>query len=521
MCGQKPVISPGGVVNAASYAGGGPTGSKVHSGSLVSIFGSNLAATEQAASGFPLPTTLGGTSVTFGGVPTPLLYVSPRQINIQLSPIPGPAPPPSTGPQAIVVVTAAGASEPVFRSSEYFGEPFGIFTLDGSGCGRGAVLNVADDGSVSLNSPSNSASPGDFITVYGTGLVGFFNAPPAGSPAPSDPPSLAMNWSAYLGIFDVAPPLTLPPTPLPKVSWAGRAPGYVGLDQLNVRIPDTVREGCGVPFMITTTGGRSQPVPISVRRGGGACMDPPTAGYGLITWERTVASGTAPSGTTEIFTAAFPASPGKQPPPPIEFREGGGRSYVIDFFGPSCPLPGYTNLDAGTVAIQGSGLGPVEAAPAVVDGQRVYRAVLPNGTIRPGSFAVTASGGDVGPFQSSLRIGSGINITSSFPPGTVLRSQTTGGRPVTVNWTGGDSDTWVTLKLVIHLGGSDFYSFTQARASSGTATIGTALTPGPAEIILEVAPDPSNVPAISAPGISLGGRHLWKYTYRFGGLTLQ
>ena len=517
-CGQRPVISPGGVVNAASYVAGGLTGRALSPASLVSIFGSNLAATEQMASGFPLPATLGGASVTLNGVPVPILYVSPRQVNIQLSTVPVPVPPPSTHPAGLVVVTAAGASEPYPLPGD-IGGPFGIFTLDGSGCGRGAVLNVASDGSVSLNSPSNSASPGDFISVYGTGLGAVFNPPPAGSPAPSNPPSLAMSWSVFLSVFDLAP--RLPSSPLrTKVSWAGRAPGFVGVDQVNIRIPDTVREGCGVPLTVETIG-RSQPVPISIRRGGGACIDPPTAGYGQITWERTVASGTEPGGITETFTAAFPASPGKQPPPATEFREGWGFSNVTESFGPSCPLPGYRNLDAGGVTIEGPGFGPVEAAPAVVEGQRVYRAALPNGTIRPGSFSVTASGGsEVGPFQSSLRIGSGINITSSFPPGTtVLR--TGGQRSLTVNWTGGDPDTWVMLKLVTHRAPYDSYAFIHARASSGTATLGVGLPSGPAEIILEVTADPAQVPALSAPGLSLGGQHLWKYTYRFGGLTLQ
>jgi hypothetical protein len=223
------------------------------------------------------------------------------------------------------------------------------------------------------------------------------------------------------------------------------------------------------------------------------------------------------------FTAAFPASPGKQPPPQLEFRPGSGLSRVIEFFGPLCPLPGYKNLDAGAVTIQGPGFGPVEAAPAVVDGQRIYRGVLPNGTIRPGSFTVTAGGSsELGPFQSTLRIGSGINIASSFPPGAVVRSQTTGGPPLTVNWTGGDPDTWVTLALVSHQGVADVYNLIYARASTGTATIGTGGLPtGSAEIILEVIPDPAQVPALSVPGLSLGGQHSWRYTYRFGGLTLQ
>lgn len=506
VCGQRPVIH--GVVNAASYATGGPSGKAVAGGSIVSVFGRNLSTVTQSASAFPLPTTLGGTSVTVNGIAAPIFYVSPGQLNIQLR-----------SGTLMVVTTSAGSSDPVPLD---LWEGFGIFTLDASGCGRGAVFNVASDGSVSLNSPSNSASPGDFITVYGTGLVGFFNAPPDGSPAPSDPPSLAMSWGLYYGAFDLAP--SFPSTPLRAgVSWAGRAPGFVGLDQVNVRIPDTVREGCAVPLMIGAThAGRSQPIPISIRKEGGACIDPPTAGYGLITWERTVASGTEPGRITEAFTAAFASSPGKQPPPPMEF-EGVGRSRVIEDFGPSCPLPGYTNLDASSVTIEGPGLSPVEAAAELVEGQRVYRAVLPDGTIRPGSFSVTASGGDVGSFQSSLRIGAGINITSSFPPGTVVRLPATGGpRGLTANWTGGDPDTWVTLKVVSHQGVSDIYSFIQARASSGTATIATAgLPPGRGEIILEVTPDPAQIPALSAPGLALGGQHLWKYTYRFGGLTLQ
>ena len=513
--GQKPVIFPGGVVNAASYATGGLSGKAVATGSIVSVFGRNLSTVTQSADALPLPTTLGGNSVTVNGIAAPLFFVSPGQINLQLPsskryPVPSPD-------FQLVVTTPAGASDP-YPLDFFLGETFGIFTLDGSGCGRGAVLNVAGDGSMSLNSPSNSASPGDFISVYGTGLLGFYNAPPDGSPAPSNPPSLAMNWGLFLGVFDLPP--SFPSSPLrTKVSWAGRAPGLVGVDQVNVRIPETVREGCGVPLTIETYTGRSQPIPISIRKGGGPCIDPPTAGYGQITWERTVASGTTGSEVTETFTAAFPASPGKQPPPVT--RQGRGGSHITEYFGPSCPLPGYRNLDAGSVTIEGPGFGPVEAAPAVVDGQRVYRAVLPRGTIRPGSFRVTASGGEVGPFQSSLRIGSGINITSSFPPGTVIRSHAIGGGPLTVNWTGGDPDTWVTLKLVTHWTAYDNYDFVQARTSTGTAELGVTVQPGSAEIIVEVTPDPAQTPALSAPGLSLGGQHLWKYTYRFGGLKVQ
>lgn len=43
---------------------------------------------------------------------------------------------------------------------------------------------------------------------------------------------------------------------------------------------------------------------------------------------------------------------------------------------------------------------------------------------------------------------------------------------------------------------------------------------GPFEVILEVTPDAAQVPSFSASGLSLGGQHLWKYTYRFEAVTL-
>ena len=510
--GQRPEVFPGGVVNAASYATGGRSGKAVAQGSIVSIFGRNLATVTQSADSFPVPAALGGTSVRVNGIASPILFVSPGQINIQFSPGPTPA-----GGNQMIVTTSAGASDPVPIDLE-LGQEFGIFTLDGSGCGRGAVFNVAADGSVSLNSPSNSASPGDFITVYGTGLIGFFNAPPDGTPAAFDPPALAVSWSNYLVFFELPDPHTIF-VGAQRISWAGRAPGFVGLDQVNVRIPETVREGCAVPILVKTNG-RSQPVPISIRRGGGACVDPPSAGYGQIVWERTVTRGST-STISETFTAAFPASPGRRAPDVPEFRDGSGGGGV-EYFGASCPIPGYRGLDAGVVTIRGTAFGPVEPERAIVDGYQVYRAALPAGTIQPGSFRVDAAGGsDIGAFQSDARIGSGITVTSSFPPGTVLRSRATGGSGITVNWTGGDPDTWLTMRIVTHLGYLDDVVRFQTRTSRGGLTTFVVNRPGPAELILEVTPDPQDIGVVSAPGLSLGGQHSWKYTYRFTGLRIE
>jgi hypothetical protein len=40
-------------------------------------------------------------------------------------------------------------------------------------------------------------------------------------------------------------------------------------------------------------------------------------------------------------------------------------------------------------------------------------------------------------------------------------------------------------------------------------------------MVIDVVPDPSQIPSFSASGLSLGGKHVWKYTYNFEGLTAQ
>ena len=90
---QKPIISRGGVVNAASYATGrsedqsnlnGTVIEGLASGSIASIFGTNLATSTKTATTLPLPRQLGGTSVSVYGIAAPLFYVSPTQINFQM-----------------------------------------------------------------------------------------------------------------------------------------------------------------------------------------------------------------------------------------------------------------------------------------------------------------------------------------------------------------------------------------------------------------------------------------------------
>jgi uncharacterized protein (TIGR03437 family) len=523
---QKPVISPGGVVNAASYVTALNYSPKdpvrdglplLSTNSIASIIGTNLAASTEIAQAVPLPTRLAGTSVLVSGVAAPLFYVSPNQINFQIPFVGGPL------PRMITVSTAAGNSDPYSFGGD--GAP-GLFTQDASGCGPGAVLNVGADGTLSLNSPLNSVSPGQFIAAYGTGQGNYVDPPPAGTPAPASP-LVRSTTPGDLGFEFTFYPVTPPFAP---EAWGGLAPGLIGVDQHNRLVPDAVREGCAVPIIVGSSQGNSQPATISIHKGGGTCVDPPEAGYGQILWEKVVTTTTTSSTETETVSVSLQESPGRVAPPAPSRVPNQVIYDTYTIFGPSCPVPGYRSLDAGAITVQGTGLASTKTSvvplgQGQVGGLTKYQAFLPTGTIRSGSFTVSAAGGaDAGSFQSRVQIASDIVITTPLA-GKIFSRQ----NPLIVNWTGGDASEWVTLMLVGHWGPRDSADTVSLPASAGTAEIPYAAccgfgTTGGApnmEIIVQVTPLASAIPPFSAPGISLGGQHLWQYTYRFEGIGIS
>jgi IPT/TIG domain. len=127
---QLPGIAPGGIVEAASYS------APIAPGSLVTIFGNNLATSEITATSIPLPAVLGGTSVLVDGVSAPLLYVSPNQINLQL-----PSSLPFNQAAQVTVVTSSGSSAPaqvqfIYESLTFYGGRQRLWTTGGLGSDR-------------------------------------------------------------------------------------------------------------------------------------------------------------------------------------------------------------------------------------------------------------------------------------------------------------------------------------------------------------------------------------------------
>jgi uncharacterized protein (TIGR03437 family) len=227
---EAPAIFANGVVNGARFK------APIAPGELASIFGTSFANQNQGAT-LPIGTSLGGVSVTVNGKAAPILYVTPYQVNFQV-------PWETTGSTASVVVTvngriSAAVSVPVLTAAP------GLFT---SSTGQAAVQNANS----SANTPTNPAKVGSAVTVYFTGTgpvspaVADGVAPPKGTPAQVTSTATATIGSATA-----------------QVTFAGLAPGFVGLGQMDIVIPSGLSSGTHT-LTLSIAGENSNSAPISV-----------------------------------------------------------------------------------------------------------------------------------------------------------------------------------------------------------------------------------------------------------------
>jgi uncharacterized protein (TIGR03437 family) len=237
---QSPLLTAGGVVHAASLTGGVP----VAPGSLVTLFGANMAEGTTQAQGLPLPENLNGTQVQLGDRSLPILYASDRQLNAQ---IPYDVP---VDTQFQITVKRNGAIAVPETLTIAAAQP-GIFTKSQTGSGQGAI--VRQDG-VTLAEPGRAATRGEVVIIYCSGL-GPVNPPvQSGRPAPSSPLSVVTNPVAVTIGGQTA-----------EVLFAGLSPGYSGLYQINARVPANAPLGDAVEVFIQSAGQRSSTVTMAIR----------------------------------------------------------------------------------------------------------------------------------------------------------------------------------------------------------------------------------------------------------------
>ncbi|HZS06909.1 MAG TPA: pre-peptidase C-terminal domain-containing protein [Blastocatellia bacterium] len=217
-------------VSAASYQQQVPLAPE----SITAAFGTNMAAGLGIATSVPLPTTLNNVTVTVNNIPAGLFFVSPQQVNYV---IPKEVTP---GPATVVVrrgdngVTSQGTIN-VSKVSP------SLFTANASGSGRPAalILRVKSNGQQIYESATQQIvqSAGDslYLILYGTGARYAPNA---------DNGNLAASVQVTIG--GVSAP----------VLFAGAAPGFEALDQINVQLPAGVAAGTDVPVIMKVNNGQ-------------------------------------------------------------------------------------------------------------------------------------------------------------------------------------------------------------------------------------------------------------------------
>jgi uncharacterized protein (TIGR03437 family) len=213
-------LHPQGIFESSSYM---PHGNPLAPRSLATLYGSGLATTSEAAVTLPLPTVLAGTSVEVDNSLAPLLFVSPSQINLQI-------PEDAAGAELRIRVVSGGAtSETVWARLA----PTSPALFSGDGSGLGAAIAVHADGR--LVTPADPAHLGEIIILFGNGL----------------------------GVEEQRPLIRIGGIPA-EVLYAGAAPGFAGLDQINLRIPADAPASSAVPLTILTTEGASDTVELPI-----------------------------------------------------------------------------------------------------------------------------------------------------------------------------------------------------------------------------------------------------------------
>ena len=228
--GPQAQLSISGVTNAASYQ-------KVYApGMLISVFGTGLGDYVQSAGTIPLPQFLAGFSATIEGVPTPLYYVSPSQVNIQI---------PYETPSGLVTLSVNSPWNTSNFSIRVSASAPGIFA---NGDGTAVLVNGS-----TINPKSSSA--GQIVTIFITGEGKVTPALATGTtPSPrATPPKPQLPYSITVG-----------GVPVQTINFIGIPNGLVGVTQINFTIPSGVPTG-SQPIVVTVGSAASPPANMAIQ----------------------------------------------------------------------------------------------------------------------------------------------------------------------------------------------------------------------------------------------------------------
>ena len=227
---SQPRVFTKGAVNLATYQ------TTVAPDSLLSVFGTNLGGSDLAGS-TPLPTILGGTCVTLNNSPLPLFMASSGQINAQI--------PPELAAGNYPLVVRSIANKAAAQSQQVTVSKYAPAVFVDPVSKQPAIVHA--DGS--FVTKDNKAKRDEPLTLYASGLGPTQTKATSGNGSPASPTAAPVTLFFGDPTYKQAGII---------VDWAGLAPGFVGLYQLNIRVPGDHIKGDAVPVTLKV-GGASSP----------------------------------------------------------------------------------------------------------------------------------------------------------------------------------------------------------------------------------------------------------------------
>lgn len=233
-------------VSAASYNG------EMATESIAAAFGENLASSTAIATSVPLPTTLAGVTLKVrdsAGVerPAPLFFVSASQINYQIP----------TGTSVGVAGIAVYQGDNVISSGEIavVGASPGLFSANSSGQGVPAALLLRVRGNEQIYEP---------LAQFDTQQQQFVPVPIDLGPE-SDQLFLILFGTGFRSADSASPVMVTIGEAEAEVLFVGPAPGFIGLDQANVRVPRSLVGKGEVSIHLTADNRSANAVTINIK----------------------------------------------------------------------------------------------------------------------------------------------------------------------------------------------------------------------------------------------------------------
>jgi uncharacterized protein (TIGR03437 family) len=235
-------------VSAASFSG-----TTLASESIVAAFGTGLAITTQAAATLPLPSSLAGTTINVrdsAGAErqSPLFFVSPAQANYQM--------PPGTAPGTAAVTITNRYGEVSAGTVRIASVAPGLFAANANGQGVAAAvaLRIKADGTQSFEP----------VARFDAATNRFVSAPIDLGPA-SDQVFLILFGTGFRFVSSPSAATATIGGANAEVLFAGASPGFVGLDQANVRLPRNLIGRGEVDVALVVDGKTANTVRIGIK----------------------------------------------------------------------------------------------------------------------------------------------------------------------------------------------------------------------------------------------------------------